>query len=134
VRGSKRFQAMIVKHAGVDPAKVREALLNGFAASRILEVHGQKMIEENFQPGAKSTTQHKDMQQALELAENYHLDLPATRLTLGLYQQLIEAGTGKLDHSPLYQLLVASGEKTTVREVCLVPDYTLSCLSLATRH
>jgi len=97
----------LVKRAGVDQARVREALMNGFAASRILEVHGQKMIDGNFQPGAKSTTQHKDMQQALELADSYDLKLPATTLTLSLYQDLIDAGKGDFDHSALYQLLMA---------------------------
>ncbi|MDH5188421.1 MAG: NAD(P)-dependent oxidoreductase, partial [Rhodospirillaceae bacterium] len=58
----------LAKHMGVDPAKVREALQGGFADSRILEVHGQRMIDGTFKPGGKCTTQRKDMDQALKLA------------------------------------------------------------------
>ncbi|MCK5446206.1 MAG: NAD(P)-dependent oxidoreductase, partial [Rhodospirillaceae bacterium] len=57
----------LAKHMGVDPAKVREALQGGFADSRILEVHGQRMIDGTFEPGGKCTTQRKDMDQALTL-------------------------------------------------------------------
>lgn len=90
--------------AGVDKAKVREALLGGFAASRVLEVHGRRMIEENFTPGAKVATQHKDLRQALELGASYDLSLPATRLNMDLYRILIEQGEGALDHSALFKL------------------------------
>jgi 2-hydroxy-3-oxopropionate reductase len=76
----------LAKKAGADPAKVREALLGGYAASRILEVHGQRMIDENFTPGAKATTQHKDMTQAVELGKE-------------LYKRLIDGGGANLDHS-----------------------------------
>lgn len=95
----------LVKNAGVDPAKVREALMNGFAASRILEVHGQRMIDEDFRPGAKATTQYKDLKQAVELGADYDLDLPATRLNMSLYKTLIDSGDGNLDHSALITLL-----------------------------
>ena len=90
--------------AGVDKAKVREALLGGFAASRVLEVHGRRMIEENFTPGAKVATQHKDLRQAMELGASYDLSLPATRLNMDLYRILIEQGEGALDHSALFKL------------------------------
>ena len=90
--------------AGVDKAKVREALLGGFAASRVLELHGRRMIEENFSPGAKVATQHKDLRQALELGASYDLSLPATRLNMNLYRILIEQGEGALDHSALFKL------------------------------
>lgn len=95
----------LVNSAGVDPAKVREALMGGFAASRILEVHGQKMIEENFKPGAKITTQYKDLRQALELGAIYDQDLPATKLNMSLYKLLIDQGEGNLDHSALINAL-----------------------------
>lgn len=95
----------LVKSAGVDPAKVREALMHGFAASRILEVHGQRMIDGTFEPGGKVTTQHKDMQQAIELAASNGLDLPASKLNMSLYEKLIERGEGNLDHSALIRAL-----------------------------
>lgn len=87
--------------AGADIARVREALLGGFAASRILEVHGQRMIDGTFKPGGKITTQHKDLSQALDLAAEYGQQLPATELNRQLYSELMEAGKGDLDHSAL---------------------------------
>ena len=91
--------------AGVDPAKVREALKGGFADSRILEVHGQRMIDRTFAPGGKSTTQRKDMDQGLALGRAVGLDLPATALGRDLYDMLIEAGHGGLDHSALIKAI-----------------------------
>lgn len=90
--------------AGVDPSKVRQALMGGFAASRILEVHGQRMIDNSFAPGGKVTTQHKDLTQALDLAASLGLSLPATHLNMTLYQRLIDKGEGGLDHSALIRL------------------------------
>ena len=97
----------LAKRAGADPAKVREALQGGFAASRILEVHGQRMIDGAFTPGGKATTQRKDLQQALDLASSIDLKLPATALTRDLYDRLIAAGGGDLDHSGLYTVVDA---------------------------
>lgn len=97
----------LAKRAGADPAKVREALQGGFAASRILEVHGQRMIDGAFTPGGKATTQRKDLQQALDLAAAIGLELPATGLTRDLYDRLIAAGGGDLDHSALYTVIDA---------------------------
>lgn len=94
----------LAERAGADPAKVREALLGGFAASRILELHGERMLKREFSPGARITTQRKDMRQALELGESYGLELPATRLNMQLYEKLIERGCGDLDHSALFKL------------------------------
>ena len=98
----------LARKAGADPAKVREALLGGYAASRILEVHGQRMIDENFTPGAKATTQHKDMTQAVELGAHYNLELPITELGKELYQRLIEGGGANLDHSALLKVIEKS--------------------------
>ena len=91
----------LAKRAGADITRVREALMGGFAASRILEVHGQRMIDEAFQPGGKITTQYKDLSQAIELAAEFHLQLPATELNRALYSGLIKDGKGDLDHSAL---------------------------------
>jgi len=95
----------LAKRAGVDPAKVRQALTGGFADSRILELHGQRMIERNFEPGGKVVTQRKDLAQALELAKSLRLELPATALNLKLYDRLIDVGDGNLDHSALIRVL-----------------------------
>ena len=97
----------LARRAGADPAKVREALQGGFAASRILEVHGQRMIDGTFTPGGKATTQRKDMQQALDLAASIGLELPATALSRDLYDRLIASGGGDLDHSGLYTVIDA---------------------------
>jgi 3-hydroxyisobutyrate dehydrogenase-like beta-hydroxyacid dehydrogenase len=95
----------LVESAGVDPAKVRQALMGGFAASRILEVHGQRMIERAFEPGAKITTQVKDLEQAIELGSLLGQRLPATELSLSLYRSLVDRGQGGLDHSALIKAL-----------------------------
>ncbi len=95
----------LAKKAGVDPAKVRQALAGGFAASRILEVHGLRMVDQTFDPGGKATTQRKDLAQALELAQQLGIELPATALNRDLYDKLIEMGGGELDHSALIKVL-----------------------------
>ncbi len=96
---------MLAAHAGADPARVRQALAGGFADSRILEVHGQRMIDKTFVPGGKVVTQRKDLVQALELAAELGIEMPATRLNKDLYERLIEAGDGGLDHSALIKIL-----------------------------
>ncbi len=95
----------LAKAAGVDPAKVREALQGGFADSRILEVHGKRMVEGDYALGARCTTQRKDMHQAIELAATLGLEMPATALSRELYDQLIDKGGADLDHSALFTLL-----------------------------
>jgi len=91
--------------AGVDPAKVREALKGGFADSRILENHGKRMIEGDFAPGGKCVTQRKDMDQAMELAASLGLEMPATALNRDLYDKLIADGGGELDHAALIKAI-----------------------------
>jgi len=95
----------LARRAGVDPARVREAIAGGFAASRVLDAHGLRMIEGNFEPGARCTTQHKDMSQALALAAELGLTLPATALNRALYQKMMDAGFGELDHSALVKAI-----------------------------
>lgn len=95
----------LAERAGADPAKVREALGGGFAASRILEVHGQRMISGDFTPGGKCVTQHKDLFQALKLAGEHGLELPTTKLVMEQYDQAIAAGFGDLDHAALIKIL-----------------------------
>lgn len=98
---------MLAAHAGADPARVREALGGGFADSRILEVHGQRMIDGAFSPGGKSVTQRKDLAQALDLAAELGIEMPATSLNISLYERLIDNGDGGLDHSALIKALDA---------------------------
>ncbi len=95
----------LAKRSGVDPAKVRKALQGGFAASRVLEVHGERMVKGTFEPGGKAITQRKDLSQALDLAQGLGLELPATALNMKLYDRLIESGGGELDHSALINVI-----------------------------
>jgi 3-hydroxyisobutyrate dehydrogenase-like beta-hydroxyacid dehydrogenase len=92
----------VAKRAGVDLEKAQQALMGGHASSRILQEHGTRMINQTFEPGGKVVTQAKDMQQALDLAAELGIELPATALNLTLYKHLIENGLGALDHSALY--------------------------------
>lgn len=98
----------LARRSGVDPAKVRAALQGGFAASRILEVHGERMITGSFEPGGKAVTQRKDLFQALALAKTTGLELPATALNMALYDRLIAEGGGELDHSALVKIIDVS--------------------------
>ncbi|MDA0305440.1 MAG: NAD(P)-dependent oxidoreductase [Proteobacteria bacterium] len=100
---------VLAKQAGADPAKVRQALKGGFADSRILEVHGQRMVDGTFAPGGKCTTQRKDLSQALELAAELGFEMPATALNMALYDKLIDAGHGELDHSALIKAIDPEG-------------------------
>lgn len=92
------------KAAGADPARVRDAIRGGFAESRILEVHGKRMTEGGFVPGARATVQEKDLRQALEFAQSCGRELPVTDLVRDLYLKLMDLGDGDLDHAALYRL------------------------------
>lgn len=96
---------MLASHAGADPAKLCKALTGGFADSRILEVHGQRIINGNFKPGAKAKTQLKDLGQALELAAELGINMPATDLSRELYHNLVAIEGEELDHSALIKVL-----------------------------
>ncbi len=97
----------LAKRSGVDPARVREAMRGGFAESRILEVHGERMIAGAFEPGGRVRIQRKDVAQALALAQALKLDLPASSLSLVLWDEMIRLGWGDLDHSALIKLIEA---------------------------
>ncbi|WP_207482081.1 NAD(P)-dependent oxidoreductase [Arenibaculum pallidiluteum] len=97
----------LAQAAGADPARVREALMGGFAGSRILEVHGQRMVEGSYAPGARATTQLKDMRQAEALAAALGLDLPALAVNRARYEELVARGDGDLDHAALFRLYSA---------------------------
>ena len=94
----------LARDGGADLNRVWEALSGGFADSKILRVHGKRMIENSFKPGGKATTQHKDLSQALKFAEENGTQLPSTELCLELYRRLIDKGDGALDHSALFRL------------------------------
>lgn len=93
---------LLAKKGGADLARVREALLGGFAQSKVLEQHGQRMIEGNFAPGGPAKYQVKDTQAACAVARELGLDLPMLELTDRLFSDLVAAGGGDLDHSALF--------------------------------
>lgn len=94
----------LAEASGVDPAKVRAALLGGFAQSKILEMHGQRMIDRNFVPGFKSKLHRKDMNIASNAGDELGLDLAAAKLIRERFDALIERGDGERDHSALRTL------------------------------
>ena len=98
----------LAKKSGVDPAKVREALLGGFAQSRVLEVHGQRMLDRTFQPGFKLNLHRKDMNIVLQTGKELNLPLLGTAQVTELMNAAIAQGKGELDNSALitlYELL-----------------------------
>jgi len=100
------------KKAGADPGKVREALMGGFAASRILEVHGERMIRRTFDPGFRIRLHRKDLALAVEAAKALDMSLPNTAATQQLMNAAIALGDGDRDHSGLIRTLeVLAGDK-----------------------
>jgi 3-hydroxyisobutyrate dehydrogenase-like beta-hydroxyacid dehydrogenase len=92
---------LLAAEGGADPAAVREALLGGFAGSRILELHGQRMLERNFAPGAPARIQLKDLRMILDEARAEGLTLPLAETAFQQYRSLIANGQGEVDHSGL---------------------------------
>jgi 2-hydroxy-3-oxopropionate reductase len=94
--------------AGVDAALVREALRGGFADSRILELHGDRMVRRDFAPGGRSELQLKDVRLMSELAERVGLESSTLANSLALWERFVhELGHGDLDHSGLFRLYEA---------------------------
>ena len=91
--------------AGADPAKVREALMGGFANSRILEVHAERMIKRTFAPGFRIRLHQKDLNLALNSAREMGMSLPNTALAQQMFSAVAGAGGADLDHSALVQAI-----------------------------
>jgi len=96
---------LLAERGGADPAKVRAALLGGFASSTILDQHGPRMIAGEFTPGGPARHQLKDTSTAVALARELGLTLPVTELVDGLFDDLVAHGDGDLDHSALIREL-----------------------------
>lgn len=92
---------LLAAKGGADPAAVREALMGGFAGSRILELHGQRMIDRNFAPGAPARIQLKDLRMILDEARDENLTLPLAQQVHNEYLNLIANGHSEVDHSGL---------------------------------
>jgi 2-hydroxy-3-oxopropionate reductase len=95
--------------AGADPARVRQALMGGFASSRILEVHGERMIKRNFDPGFRIELHQKDLNLALAGAKSLNLSLPNTASTQQLFNACAAQGGAQWDHSGLLRILEVMG-------------------------
>ena len=93
--------------AGADPAKVRQALMGGFASSRILEVHGERMIKRTFNPGFRIALHQKDLALALQGARTLGVALPQTASAAQLMNACAALGHGQADHSALVRALEA---------------------------
>ncbi len=96
---------LFASKAGADPARVRQALMGGFAASRILEVHGERMVKRTFAPGFRIELHQKDLNLALQGAKSLGLSLPSTATAQELMNSCAAHGMAQLDHSALCQAI-----------------------------
>lgn len=95
---------LLAKAAGVDPARVREALLGGFAHSRVLEVHGQRLLDGDYAPGFKARLHQKDMHIVLDAARELGVALPGAAQFAQYLNALVGQGLGELDSSAVFRL------------------------------
>ncbi|HZT75666.1 MAG TPA: NAD(P)-dependent oxidoreductase [Vicinamibacterales bacterium] len=95
----------LAKKAGVDAARVRQALLGGFAASRVLEVHGERMLNDNYRPGFRARLYQKDLRLANEAAMANGVAMPGTAIVTQLINALVASGGGDLDYAALGTVL-----------------------------
>jgi 2-hydroxy-3-oxopropionate reductase len=98
---------LLAARSGVDPARVREALLEGFAQSKILEVHGQRMLDRDFDPGFRSRLHRKDLAIAVDAGREAGVALPSAALVGEALSALVGSGGGDQDHSALLRVLEA---------------------------
>jgi 2-hydroxy-3-oxopropionate reductase len=96
---------LFASKAGADPARVRQALMGGFASSRILEVHGERMCKRNFEPGFRIELHQKDLNLALQGAREMSMSLPVTAICAQLFNMAAANGGAKWDHSGMAQAL-----------------------------
>jgi 2-hydroxy-3-oxopropionate reductase len=92
---------LFASKAGADPAKVRQALMGGFASSKILEIHGERMIKRTFDPGFRITLHQKDLNLALSNARKLQMALPNTATAQELFNSVAAQGDSGLDHSAM---------------------------------
>lgn len=101
---------VLAAKAGVDAAKVREVLLGGFAQSRILDVHGERMLDGNFTPGFRASLHRKDLVNALDAGRTYGSSLVLSSLVAELLGAQVAAGDGDLDHSAVVKVYEAMAD------------------------
>jgi 2-hydroxy-3-oxopropionate reductase len=98
----------IARKAGVDASRVRQALLGGFAASRVLEVHGERMLTGNYVPGFRTRLYQKDLRIARETASTEGVNIPATMIVAEMVAKLIANGGADLDYSAIGTVVIAT--------------------------
>ena len=96
---------LLAKSSNVDPSKVREALLGGFANSKVLDLHGKRMLEDNYKPGFKASLHLKDMGIALHSAERNKISIPGAEMAQEYLKELVEKGNGDLDSSAIAKVI-----------------------------
>ncbi len=96
---------VLASRAGADPARVRKALMGGFAGSRVLEVHGERMVRRNFEPGGRIALHEKDLGLALETARKLGVALPGTALAQQLFAACVGHGGSDWDHAAMVRAL-----------------------------
>ena len=101
----------LCEKAGADPIKMISALSGGWADSKVLQTHGKRMINKDFSPKGKTSTQLKDMNNILECANNFNTHLPISNLVKEMYKNLVENGHGNDDHSSLYKEIERMNQK-----------------------
>lgn len=97
----------LARKVGIDAARVRQALLGGFAASRVLEVHGERMLTGNYVPGFRTKLYQKDLRIANEIASAHAVAIPATAVLTQLVNALVASGGAELDYAALGTVLFA---------------------------
>lgn len=102
---------LLAAAGGADPAAVREALLGGFAQSRVLDQHGERMLTRNFVAGAPARIQLKDMHMIVAEARALHLELPLAEAVEAAYERLVASGQGQVDHAGLLLELEAANRR-----------------------
>lgn len=98
---------LLAKSLGVDANKVRDALLGGFANSKILEVHGKRMLDDSYAPGFKAALHNKDLTIALNSAREHGISLPGAELVADYMQQAVKQGNGELDSAVIAKIIFA---------------------------
>ena len=101
----------LCEKAGANPNKMIKALSCGWADSKILQIHGKRMIDKDFTPKGKTVVHLKDMNNILECANSYNTHLPISNLVKEMYKSLVENGHGETDHSSLYKEIERINEK-----------------------
>ncbi len=97
---------LLAQSCNVDPAKVREALLGGFAYSRVLELHGQRVLDNNYKPGFKAKLHAKDLRIALNSAKTHDIKMPGAELSAHYLETLLEQDNGELDSAAIAKVIL----------------------------